>query len=205
MPRVHHAAPRHSRKPFARNGDIIQMSRIQPPDMHSAPEETRPALVSILEEQGYVPHLYRLMAMSPALMAGWTGLQSALETTLDPQMRNAIALAVSYVSACKYCISGHSYMSERFTRQCMRDPDLQRRSDAESGRRAAAARFASALVSTRGQMSDRDLDEVRSAGFTDREILEIVAASAQFLLTNMLAGVAQLDIDVPNGEYGWMA
>ena len=181
------------------------MSRIQPPAVHSAPEETRPALVSILEKQGYLPQIYRLMAMSPALMAGWMGLQSALETTFDPQMRNAIALAVSDVSACKYCISGHSYMSERFTRQCMRDPDLQHRSDAESGRRAAAAQFASALVSARGQVTNSGLDQVRSAGFSDRETLEIVALSAQFLLTKMLASVAQLDIDVPDGEYGWMA
>ena len=76
--------------------------------------------------------------------------------------------------------------------------------DAESGRRAAAAQFASALVSARGQVTNSGLDQVRSAGFSDREILEIVALSAQFLLTNMLASVAQLDIDVPDGDTaGW--
>ena len=69
------------------------MPRIQPPTIHSAPDETRSTLTTILEEQGYVPHIYRLMAMSPALMAGWTGLQGALQTTFDAQMRNAIALA----------------------------------------------------------------------------------------------------------------
>ena len=61
-----------------------------------------------------------------------------------------------------------------------------------------------ALANTRGQVDDKDLNEIRSAGFSDKEILEIIGLSAQFLLTNMLSGVAALDIDVPQGEYGWM-
>ena len=47
------------------------------------------------------------------------------------------------------------------------------------------------------RVSDADLQAVRDAGYSDAQILEMVALSAQFLLTNFINNVAQTDIDFP--------
>lgn len=46
-------------------------------------------------------------------------------------------------------------------------------------------------------MADADLAAVREAGLADPQIIEIVALSAQFLLTNFMNNVADTDIDFP--------
>ena len=48
-----------------------------------------------------------------------------------------------------------------------------------------------------GKVSDADLQAVRDAGYNDAQILEMVALSAQFLLTNFINNVAQTDVDFP--------
>jgi hypothetical protein len=53
------------------------------------------------------------------------------------------------------------------------------------------------VVETRGQVSDADLSDVRAAGYTDPDVLAIVALVVQYLLTNFLNNVNQTDVDIP--------
>ena len=65
-------------------------------------------------------------------------------------------------------------------------------------RRAAALAFAREVALTRGKVSDCALDAVRVAGFTDGQILEIVAVVVLFTMSNYF-NVMKTDIDVfPN-------
>ena len=41
---------------------------------------------------------------------------------------------------------------------------------------------------------------MREAGFTDGRIIEVIALSAQFLMTNFMNNVADTEIDVPEFE-----
>jgi alkylhydroperoxidase family enzyme len=53
------------------------------------------------------PNLFKIMALSPNALNGWAGLQGALAKTLDAKTRDDIALAVSQVNGCHYCLSEH--------------------------------------------------------------------------------------------------
>jgi alkylhydroperoxidase family enzyme len=77
------------------------------------------------------------------------------------------------------------------------DIDLARAGSSIDPKRAAAAHFAQRVVETRGQVSDADLAAVRSAGYTDPQILAIVTLAVQFLLTNFINNVNQTDVDIP--------
>jgi alkylhydroperoxidase family enzyme len=52
-------------------------------------------------------------------------------------------------------------------------------------------------MQTRGKVADSDLDAVRTAGYSDANIVEIIALSAQFMLTNFVNNVFDTDIDFP--------
>jgi hypothetical protein len=47
------------------------------------------------------------------------------------------------------------------------------------------------VIETRGRVSDADLAAVKNAGYTDSQVVEIVASGAQFLMTNFLNNVAE--------------
>jgi alkylhydroperoxidase family enzyme len=46
-------------------------------------------------------------------------------------------------------------------------------------------------------VSDGDLSAVRAAGYTDTQLIEIVALSAGTLMTNFLNNVAETEVDFP--------
>lgn len=77
------------------------------------------------------------------------------------------------------------------------DLALARNGQSSDPRRQAAATFSRRLIDTRGRVTDQDLQAVRDASFTDKEIVELVSLSAQVLLTNFLNNVADTDIDFP--------
>jgi alkylhydroperoxidase family enzyme len=64
-------------------------------------------------------------------------------------------------------------------------------------KRDAAVRFAKKLLETRGKVTESDLDIVRQAGFTDANLVEIIALSVQFLFTNFINNVFDTPIDFP--------
>ena len=173
------------------------MPRIVVPTRDEAPAESRPILDSVGEQLGFVPNLHRLMSLSPVALEGLIGLQGPLSKTLDLKTRDAISLAVSEANACSYCLAAHSYRAAHFAHESPEEIALNRQGRSSDPKRGAAASFAKNLIETRGRVRDTDLATVRKAGFTDGQIIEIIALSVQFLLTNFMNNVADTDIDFP--------
>ena len=61
----------------------------------------------------------------------------------------------------------------------------------------AILKFAKRLSENRGNVTDPELAEVRKAGCSDEEILEIVTAVALNLFTNYVNHVADTAVDFP--------
>ncbi len=57
--------------------------------------------------------------------------------------------------------------------------------------------FATKVVASRGRVSDADLAAVKLAGFSEAQVIEIVALVAVNVLTNYVNNVAETDIDFP--------
>jgi alkylhydroperoxidase family enzyme len=75
--------------------------------------------------------------------------------------------------------------------------ELIREGRSSDPKRQAAVAFAKALIETRGKVSDAQFAAVRDAGWTDANIVEMIALTAQLLLTNFMNNAAQTPIDYP--------
>ena len=60
-----------------------------------------------------------------------------------------------------------------------------------------ALKFALAIVAERGWVSDDDIERVRRAGYSDGEIIEILAAVAQVTFMNYFDHIAETEVDFP--------
>ena len=58
-------------------------------------------------------------------------------------------------------------------------------------------RFTQAVVLQRGEISDDDFQALRKAGFTDAQIVEIVANIALNIFSNYFNSVAKTEVDFP--------
>ena len=62
----------------------------------------------------------------------------------------------------------------------------------------AALRFARTVADTRGRVEDKDLMRVRDAGFSEGEIVEMIAHVGMNLFTNYFNNVARTEVDFPH-------
>ncbi|MFS4092566.1 carboxymuconolactone decarboxylase family protein [Streptomyces sp. AF1A] len=173
------------------------MSRLNVAPLEDLPAGAQRTLDTIGAQLGFVPNMFKTIAANPTVLDVVTTLQGTLSRVLDAKTRHSIALAVSQANGCDYCLAMHTYVATELGGMSAEDIELGRSGSALDPKRAAAARFAQRVVDSRGQVSDAELAEVRGAGYTDSQILAIVALSVQFLLTNFLNNVNQTDVDVP--------
>lgn len=172
-------------------------SRIKILDNSNLPAQSVEILNSVDKQLGFVPNVLRLLAASPAVLKSFLGLQAGLSGTLDLNTRNAIALAVSESNSCHYCVSAHAHFAAKGANCSQDEISKNRMGESIDPKRAAAAAFGVSVIKRRGNVSNGDLEKIREAGYSDSEILEIIALSVQFSFTNFMNNVAQTEIDFP--------
>jgi uncharacterized peroxidase-related enzyme len=173
------------------------MSRIVIPTTDASPAASQPILAAVGKQLGVVPNLFRLVGLSPAALQGMTSLSGALAKALDVKTRERIALAVAQVNGCDYCLSAHSYLGLNLAKIDAAEIALNRQGASSDPKADAAVRFAASVARSRGKVATAEIDAVRAAGFSDAQVIEIVAVVAENFLTNLINNVAGTDIDFP--------
>jgi len=173
------------------------MPRLTIPARDDVPAESKPILDAVQSQLGVVPNMFRLIASSPAALKGYTANNAALAKALDVKTRERIALAVAQVNGCDYCLSAHNYLGLNMAKISNEEIALNRMGRSGDPKADAAVRFAVTVVRDRGQVAAADIEAVREAGFSDGQIVEIIAVVAENIFTNLLNVVAGTEIDFP--------
>ena len=84
----------------------------------------------------------------------------------------------------------------------MSEEEIRRaqRFESEDAQRAAGLRFVREVVETRGHPSDEAFEGAREAGYSDEEILEMVANVALTTFSNYANDLAGTELDLPEVE-----
>jgi len=173
------------------------MSRLTIPARDDVPEASKPILDAVNRQLGVVPNLFRLIANSPTALTAFSGFQGTLSKTFDVKTRERIALAVAQVNGCDYCLSAHTYLGLNLAKLSPEEIALNRKGGSGDAKAHAAVQFAANVAKARGHVSDTDIKLVRDAGFTDAQLVDIVALVAENSFTNYLNVVAGTEIDFP--------
>ena len=169
-----------------------------PATIAAAPEASRPLLEEVKKQLGVAPNLFRMAASSPAALQGYVGLLDALgKGSLPAATHERIALAIAEFNACDYCLSAHTYLGTHAAKLDAGEIAANRSGASNDAKAGAAVRFARKVAELRGHVSDEDVLAVRTAGYTDGEIVEIVQHVALNTWTNYVNSVARTQIDFP--------
>lgn len=173
------------------------MPRLNPVDPATAPPAAAEILADVKKTIGMVPNIMATMAHSPASLKAYLDFGGTLGgASLSGKVREQIAVTVAGANGCEYCASAHTLLGKK---QGVGDDEIARNLDADSSdpKTKAALAFSRALVVKRGWASDEDLQAVRAAGYTDAEIVEIIATVAINTFTNYFNHIAQTENDFP--------
>ncbi len=172
------------------------MSRIEPVSVSEAAEGSRPLLEGIQRSLGMVPNMVKTLAHSPAALGAYGGFRGPLGRALTARLREQIALVVAGANGCDYCASAHTALGVRAgLDQAELAANLEGES-ADEGTREAL-RFARAIVEQRGRITDEDVDRLRMAGYSDEQVVEIIAVTAWNVFTNYFNLAVATEVDFP--------
>jgi uncharacterized peroxidase-related enzyme len=173
------------------------MSRVPLLQADQAQPHARVLLDQIQGAFGATPNMFKAVANSPAALQSMWSAFGALSTGVIPaRLGEQIAVAVADRNACEYCLAAHTALGRKAgaTAEEMRAAQMGESADA---RTAAALRFALKLVHERGQVADVDVMALRDVGFSDGEIVEILAHVALNLFTNYVNVAFAVPVDFP--------
>lgn len=176
------------------------MSRINTVTAEQASNEQQALFDAIQNQLGMVPNFLRVFANSPSALKAFLGLHTiAGEGALDEATRERIALALAEQNACQYCVSAHSAIGRK-TGLNGDEIEANRAGTSQDAKAAVAVKFAKSLSENTGEVTTSELLEVRNAGYSDAEIVEIITHVGMNLLTNILGKASQVEIDFPKVE-----
>jgi len=175
------------------------MSRIATPaSIEATPAASQPLLEAVNKQLGVVPNLFRLVGVSPAGLQAYLGMNGALgKGALDAKTRERIALAVAQINGCAYCLSAHTYFGKNLAKLSDEEMLANRDGGSTDAKADAAVRFAAQLAHERGHVSEDAVRDVRQAGYTDAQIIEIIAHVALNTFTNYINEALKTEIDFP--------
>jgi len=179
------------------NNQMGSTQRIKAIDPGMAKGKAKELLDAVEKKYGGAPNSFKTMANSPTAFQSFLDLSGTLEGGVLPfETRYQIAIAVSEVNGCAYCLSAFTTIGKS---QGMRDETLAMCQIAGSTdpKIDAILKFAAAIVRERGAVTPEDFQKVKSAGCSDEEILEIVANVALFTFANYTNLVIRTEIDFP--------
>lgn len=169
-----------------------------PATIADAPSASQPLLEAVNQQLGVVPNLFRLTATSPATLEGYLGLMGALgKGSLDAPTRERIAITVAQINGCSYCLSAHTYLGKNLAKLDDAELAANRNGGSNDAKANAAVRFAAKVTTARGAVTQGDVEELRAAGYSDDQALEIVGHVALNTLTNYINEAFRTEIDFP--------
>jgi uncharacterized peroxidase-related enzyme len=146
---------------------------------------------------GKVPNAFATIANSPATLDGYLKFSTTLQGgQLTSRQRELLALAISQVNECQYCLSAHSVTGKMagLTPDQIREARAGKSNDPLEN---AIVTFATQAIQQRGRVSDEELNAARVAGVDDGLMIEIIATIALMTVTNYVNRLADPEIDFP--------
>jgi len=171
------------------------MNKINPINVSEASEASKAVLESVSKKLGRIPNMHRVMANSPAVVDAYVKLNVALSGgTIGSKLAEMIALATAEHNACSYCLSAHTFLGTKagLTEKQLLDSRLFHSDDEKLN---AGLFFAKKILSVPNKISPEDITLLKRYGYTDGEVLEIIANVVRNIFTNYINTVSDTEVD----------
>nr|WP_269149803.1 peroxidase-related enzyme [Ruegeria lacuscaerulensis] len=173
------------------------------PMVDPLPAETQRYFDICVEKLGFVPNVLRAYAFDIDKLNAFTTMYNDLmlaESGVTKLEREMIAVVVSAINKCFYCLVAHGAA----VRQMSGDPQLGEmlamnyRIAPLEARQRAMLDFAAKMTHASAEIEEPDRQNLRDAGFSDRDIWDIVNVAGFFNMSNRVASATAM---VPNDAY----
>jgi AhpD family alkylhydroperoxidase len=172
------------------------MTKITVPTRDQVSPANQALFDTIKKNVGRVPNLWAAMANSEHGLATYFALTTA-KSSLRAKEKEVINLVVSQVNTCDYCLAAHTALGKMngFTDEQILE--IRQGGASFDPKFDALARFVKSAVEQYGHPGPQRLENLFAAGYTPGNLVDIILAIADKVVTNYLYSVSDMQIDFP--------
>jgi uncharacterized peroxidase-related enzyme len=174
--------------------------------LEKATEPAKSMLENAQKQTGFIPNMYANMANSPGLfdtyLSGYKHFRQDSGFTSAEQ--EVVLLSISLENACTYCMAAHSMIAEKVSKTPQSAIDaLRTGKPIPDSKLQTLSQFTRVMVSSRGMPSQKAVDAFKQAGYSERQVLEIILAIAVKTISNYTNHVFDTSVDERFAGYAW--
>ncbi|MFU8865614.1 MAG: carboxymuconolactone decarboxylase family protein [Rhodobacterales bacterium] len=173
--------------------------------VESAPEESRPLLEKSNKAFGRIPGLHGVMAEAPALLQAYQEIHRlfAEQTTFDKEELTVVWQSINVEHACHYCVPAHTGIAKMMKVDDAVTEALRNETRLPTERLEALRDFTLAIVRGRGNVDESALQSFFDAGYTHRQVLEVILGVSQKVMSNYTNHLADTPVDEAFKAFEW--
>jgi len=173
-------------------------------DETTAPEGSKELLGQSKRAFGMIPGLHAVMAEAPGLLEAYKIVHELFaNSTFDKDELTVIWQAVNVEHGCHYCVPAHTGIAKSMKVSDDITNALRDETPLPNARLEALRDFTLNVVRNRGQVDDAAVKAFLDAGFTKRQILEVVLGVSQKVMSNYTNHLADTPVDAAFKPFEW--
>ncbi len=145
---------------------------------------------------GMVPNLYATLALSEHALGNYLSFQNG-KSSITGKAREVVNLVVSQVNGCQYCLAAHTLIGGMVGFTPGQIIDIRRGGASFDAKLDALAHLVKNIASERGHADPARLQAFFDAGWTQENLVDVIAVIGDKTVTNYLHATTQVPVDFP--------
>lgn len=170
----------------------------------TAPAASKPLLANSLKAFGMIPGLHAVMAEAPGLLEAYQNVHELFKnSSFDADELTVVWQTINVEHNCHYCVPAHTAIAQAMGVSDVISDALRNETPLPNARLEALRTFTLNVVRHRGHVDNSAVQTFLDAGFTRRQILEVVLGLAQKVMSNYTNHLAETPVDTPFRKFDW--
>jgi uncharacterized peroxidase-related enzyme len=161
-------------------------------------EQVQQLFTGIKNRYGFVPNTMHLMGHSPAVLSSYlSNIDQLAAGNIGYQLAELIALRTATINKSLYCDISHRFIAAKLVGIPVAVISEARQGKSKDTRIQSMLNFVTRVVENRGQISGEETMLLQEAGYTDTEMVEIIAHITFNIFTNYFNLITKPALDFP--------
>ncbi len=173
-------------------------------DESTAPDGSKVLRAQSKKSFGMIPGLHAVMAEAPGLLEAYKIVHELFaDSSFDIDEITVVWQTVNVENACHYCVPAHTGIAKTMGVSDNITDALRNETPLPNARLEALRDFTLNVVRSRGNVDEAAVQAFLDAGFTKRQILEVVLGVSQKVMSNYTNHLANTPVDKPFEKFEW--
>lgn len=125
------------------------------------------------------------------------------ETSFTQTEKNIVWLTISSHNCCHYCMAIHSMIAKLYKLPDEMIEALRENKSLDDPKLEALRKMTAILVEKRGWATENEIQEFLNAGYSSKNVLELIIGVGQKILSNYVNHIAHTPVDEQAKDFKW--